>query len=129
VAQYELLPAHTDWRWTEPALLRVGDYEEIPPVEYGHTASVSTWRDEESGVLVARVRLSNTFTVCILYLLDLYRSSFRNQMSEIFIQYKKVISLNVLKIFLVLTYRYPTSSKRKRPVGTGYAFGFNGKNS
>ena len=63
VASYEALPPHTEWRWTEPAgFLGPKDYNEVGPVEYGHAATVSAWRDEESGVLVTRVSISSVST-------------------------------------------------------------------
>ena len=54
--QYAALVPHTEWRWTEPALLGPKDYEEVGAVDYGHPGTLSTWRDDETGVILTRVR-------------------------------------------------------------------------
>jgi hypothetical protein len=54
--QYAALVPHTEWRWTEPALLGPKDYEEVGAVDYGHPGTLSAWRDDETGVILTRVR-------------------------------------------------------------------------
>jgi hypothetical protein len=59
--QYAALVPHTEWRWTEPALLGPKDYEEVGAVDYGHPGTLSAWRDDETGVILTRV---GSFPVC-----------------------------------------------------------------
>ena len=59
IVEHEWLPPHTDWKWSEPGLLGPKDYEEVGQVEYGHSVTVSTWRDDETGVLLTRVSASH----------------------------------------------------------------------
>lgn len=82
VLVHKPLPAHTHWRYTEPEEIDPRQFNEVPVGEAGHTVTVDSWLDAETGVLCSSAGFLVFFHINQLW--ELISASSWTQMQEIY---------------------------------------------